>query len=51
MLLAGEDTTANTVAWIIHLLWRNPQALTRATEEVRCICGDHVPPFAGESWT
>ena len=30
MLLAGEDTTANTVAWMIHLLWRNPQALARA---------------------
>ena len=34
MLLAGEDTTANTVAWMIHLLWRNPPALARATEEV-----------------
>jgi cytochrome P450 len=35
MLLAGEDTTANTLAWMIHLLWRNPEALARATEEVR----------------
>jgi cytochrome P450 len=35
MLLAGEDTTANTIAWMIYLLWRNPQALTRANEEVR----------------
>ncbi|MCX7218502.1 MAG: cytochrome P450 [Burkholderiales bacterium] len=24
MLLAGEDTTANTLAWMIHLLWLNP---------------------------
>ena len=40
MLLAGEDTTANTVAWMIHLLWRNPAALARATEEVRTVCGD-----------
>ena len=24
MLLAGEDTTANTMAWMIHLLWRHP---------------------------
>lgn len=40
MLLAGEDTTANTLAWMIHLLWHNPQALTRATEEVRRVCGD-----------
>jgi cytochrome P450 len=39
MLLAGEDTTANTLAWMIHLLWQNPQALARATEEVRRVCG------------
>jgi cytochrome P450 len=38
MLLAGEDTTANTLAWMIHLLWQNPDALHRATEEVRAVC-------------
>jgi cytochrome P450 len=38
MLLAGEDTTANTLAWMIHLLWQNPQTLRRATEEVRAVC-------------
>jgi len=40
MLLAGEDTTANTVAWMIHLLWQNPAALARATAEVRGVVGD-----------
>ena len=40
MLLAGEDTTANTLAWMIHLLWRHPQALARATDEVRRCVGD-----------
>ena len=40
MLLAGEDTTANTVAWMIDLLWRHPAALARATEEVRRVTGD-----------
>ena len=44
MLLAGEDTTANTVAWMIHLLWRNPPALARATEEVRRVVGDAGAP-------
>lgn len=38
MLLAGEDTTANTLAWMIHLLWSNPQALKQATKEVRSVC-------------
>ena len=40
MLLAGEDTTANTVAWMIHLLWRNPEALALATAEVRRVMGE-----------
>ena len=40
MLLAGEDTTANTLAWMIYLLTRHPPALARASEEVRGICGD-----------
>ena len=44
MLLAGEDTTANTLAWMIHLLWQNPDALARATEEVRRVCGDGAVP-------
>ena len=48
MLLAGEDTTANTIAWMVHLLWRHPAALARATDEVRRVCGDALsgPPPA-----
>jgi cytochrome P450 len=34
MLLAGEDTTANTLAWMIYLLYRHPEALARARAEV-----------------
>ena len=34
MLLAGEDTTANTLAWMIYLLSRHPDALARAQAEV-----------------
>ena len=40
MLLAGEDTTANTLAWMIHLLQRNPQVLQRAQQEVRSLAPD-----------
>ena len=35
MLLAGEDTTANTLAWMLYLLHRHPAALQRAQQEVR----------------
>jgi cytochrome P450 len=44
MLLAGEDTTANTIAWMIHLLWLNPECLARATQEVRAAVGDGLAP-------
>jgi len=44
MLLAGEDTTANTIAWMIHLLWANPLALALATEEVRRVCAGTAAP-------
>ena len=44
MLLAGEDTTANTVAWMIDLLWRHPETLARATAEVRSIVTDVQAP-------
>jgi hypothetical protein len=35
MLLAGEDTTANTLSWCIWLLKQHPAALARAMAEVR----------------
>jgi len=44
MLLAGEDTTANTLAWMIYLLSRHPQALQRARSEVRAALGDDRVP-------
>ena len=44
MLLAGEDTTANTLAWLLHLLHRHPAALARARDEVqRVVGGDDAP--------
>jgi cytochrome P450 len=44
MLLAGEDTTANTLAWMIWLLHDKPDAKSRATEEVQALLnGDSQP--------
>ncbi|WP_290767711.1 cytochrome P450, partial [Aquabacterium sp.] len=40
LLLAGEDTTANTLAWMIHLLHRHPDALQRARDEVLRLAPD-----------
>lgn len=39
MLLAGEDTTATSLSWMLDLLWRNPGALQRAREEVDKVLG------------
>jgi len=44
MLLAGEDTTANTLAWMIWLLHRHPEAARRAASEVCAVLnGAHLP--------
>ncbi|MEJ6001111.1 cytochrome P450 [Paucibacter soli] len=43
LLLAGEDTTANTLAWMLHLLWHNPAALVQARQEVRTVIGATPP--------
>lgn len=40
MLLAGEDTTAHSIAWLLYLLSRNPQALARAQGEVGRVAPD-----------
>ena len=45
MLLAGEDTTANTLAWMVWLLHRHPECLARARAEIDSVAG----PRAG--WT
>jgi cytochrome P450 len=39
MLVAGEDTTANTLAWMIYLLSRTPVAMERAVSEVDGLIG------------
>ncbi len=40
MLLAGEDTTANTIAWLLYLLRSNPHTLQKAVAEVKQLAPD-----------
>lgn len=49
MLLAGEDTTANTLAWMIYLMHRHPDALRRARDEVLAVAGG-VGQFDRSAW-
>jgi cytochrome P450 len=39
LLLGGQDTSAQTLSWLIYLLSRHPAALARATAEARAVCG------------
>jgi len=41
MLLAGEDTTAHTLGWLLHLLHRHRPALERARDEARRVADGH----------
>ncbi|GAA6219728.1 cytochrome P450 27C1-like isoform X2 [Lates japonicus] len=44
LLLAGVDTTSNTLTWTLHLLSRNPQIQDRLYEEVSTsVPADHIP--------
>ncbi|KAJ2354367.1 hypothetical protein GGF43_003268 [Coemansia sp. RSA 2618] len=42
-MLAGTDTTANTLTWCVHLLLLHPRCLARCVDEVRAaFARDHV---------
>ena len=48
MLLAGEDTTANSLAWMMHLMSEHPEAQARMQEEADRVLGDapRAPDYA-----
>lgn len=48
LLLAGEDTTATSISWLIYLLSRNPQALAKAKDEARQIVGGDLASLTPE---
>jgi cytochrome P450 len=45
LLLAGHETTANTLAWAWYLLARNPEAEARLHEELDLVLGGRPPTF------
>lgn len=48
LLIAGEDTTSHSMAWLLDLLGQNPQVLAKAAQQVL----EHVPQGAScESYT
>lgn len=49
MLLAGEDTTAHTLGWLLHLLHRHPASMARACDEARRIAAGGVAALTPEA--
>jgi cytochrome P450 len=45
MVFAGEDTTANTIAWLLYLLSRAPQAAARLAAEADAAPGLEQMPY------
>jgi cytochrome P450 len=44
MLLAGEDTTAHTLGWLLNLLYLHPASLQRARDEARRVLNGASAP-------
>jgi cytochrome P450 len=44
MLLAGEDTTAHTLSWLVWLLHEHPEAFARARAEADAVLGEAPLP-------
>jgi cytochrome P450 len=45
LMLAGHETTANTLAWTFYLLGTHPEVQERVVEEVRRVCEGRTPGF------
>jgi cytochrome P450 len=45
LLLAGEDTTANTISWIVHFLIEHPEVQTAVQSEVDRVIGSAEHPW------
>jgi len=48
ILIAGEDTTAHTLSWLLHLLCEHPDVQRKLQQEADTALGDHtLPPELG----
>jgi len=45
MLVAGEDTTANAISWMLHLMIERPDVQTRLQAEVDAVLGSAERPL------
>jgi cytokinin trans-hydroxylase len=43
-MLAGHETTANSLCWVLYLLDRHPEWWDALREEVFAVCGSEEPP-------
>ena len=48
MLVAGHETTATSLAWVIYRLLQNPQVLAKVRAEVESVTGQQAPGPTGE---
>ncbi|MHC0431261.1 cytochrome P450 [Streptomyces sp. O3] len=46
LLLAGHETTASTLGWVLHLLDRHPEARARVRAEAVAVLGERTPGLA-----
>jgi cytochrome P450 len=46
LVLAGHETTAQTLTWTLMLLSQHPEVERRVVAEIREVCGDRPPSFA-----
>jgi cytochrome P450 len=49
MLLAGEDTTANTIAWVMHMMTEHPEVQARMQSEVDTVLTSASTPHSHEA--
>ncbi|MEM1123060.1 MAG: cytochrome P450, partial [Bacteroidota bacterium] len=45
MFSAGHETSANGLAWTLHILAKRPDIVVKMRQEIKTVCGDQLPSF------